>query len=113
MSRKRITAKLVATGARAEARLSTPHLETTRLIARRFNERYGDGDGGAGRLKQLLTEAVIELLRPLRQRRAALGDEQTYLDRGLDDGNTRARQIAERTLATVHDRLGMTYANRR
>jgi tryptophanyl-tRNA synthetase len=110
MSRKRITAKLVATGARAEARLSTPHLETTRLIARRFNERYG---GGAGRLKQLLTEAVIELLRPLRQRRAALGDEQTYLDRVLDDGNARARQIAERTLATVHDRLGMTYANRR
>lgn len=179
-----------------------PHLETTRLIARRFNERYGDqqrlfpepdalltdtpmlagldgqkmsktrgngialratedetaalirraptdsernisydpltrpavanlldllaattgedphrladniGDGGAGRLKQMLTEAVNELIRPLRQRRAALADDHSYIDEVLDNGNNRARQIADRTLTTVHNLLGMTYANR-
>jgi tryptophanyl-tRNA synthetase len=179
-----------------------PHLETTRLIARRFNERYGDkqqifpepdalltdtpmlagldgqkmsktrgngialrasedetaalirraptdserhitydpltrpavanlldllaattgqdphrladniGDSGAGRLEQTLTEAVNELLRPLRQRRAALADDHSYIDKVLDNGNDRARQIADRTLTTVHDLLGMTYANR-
>ncbi|MEO6879856.1 MAG: tryptophan--tRNA ligase [Mycobacteriaceae bacterium] len=180
-----------------------PHLETTRLVARRFNERYGDGenvfdepdalltdtpmlagldgakmsktrgngialratedetaatirraptdserritydplsrptvatlldilaavtggdptglaqeigDGGAGRLKQRLTEAVNELLRPLRQRRLALAGDRSYLDDVLDQGNERARGLAEDTLATVHGRLGMGYANRR
>lgn len=30
----------------------------------------------------------------------------------LDAGNKRARQLADNTLTKVHDRLGMTYANR-
>lgn len=71
------------------------------------------GDGGAGRLKQLATESVNELLRPLRQRRRALAADRSYLDGVLDEGNERARHLAEDTLATVHTRLGMGYANRR
>jgi tryptophanyl-tRNA synthetase len=71
------------------------------------------GNGGAGRLKQLLAEAVNELLRPLRRRRAAIAEDHAYLDSVLDDGNDQARQIADRTLATVHTLLGMTHANRR
>jgi tryptophanyl-tRNA synthetase len=71
------------------------------------------GDGGAGRLKQLLTEAVNELLRPLRRRRAGLAGDLCYLDNVLDAGNQRARQLADNTLSSVHDLLGMTYANRR
>ncbi len=71
------------------------------------------GNDGAGRLKQMSTEAVNELLRPLRQRRAGLADDHSYLDSVLDIGNDRARQIADHTLMTVHERLGMTYANRR
>ena len=30
----------------------------------------------------------------------------------LDTGNTRARRLADTTLAKVHDLLGMSYANR-
>jgi tryptophanyl-tRNA synthetase len=71
------------------------------------------GDRGAGHLKKRLTEAVNELLRPLRRRRAELAHDVRYLDQVLDAGNTRARQIAEATLAEVHDALGMSYANRR
>ena len=71
------------------------------------------GNDGAGRLKQMLTEAVNELLRPLRQRRAALAGDPSYIDSVLDHGNGQARQIADHTLATVHNMLGMTYANRR
>jgi tryptophanyl-tRNA synthetase len=71
------------------------------------------GDGGAGQLKQTLTEAVNELLRPLRQRRSDLADNHSYIDEVLDNGNDRARQIADRTLTRVHNLLGMTYANRR
>ncbi len=70
------------------------------------------GDRGAGGLKQALTEAVNELLRPLRRRRAGIADDHAYLDAVLDAGNDRARQLAEPTLTAVHDALGMTYANR-
>jgi len=70
------------------------------------------GDAGAGRLKQLLIEAVNELLRPLRQRRADLADDRPYLDSVLDAGNDQARELAINTLTTVHDLLGMPYANR-
>jgi tryptophanyl-tRNA synthetase len=71
------------------------------------------GDAGAGRLKQLLTEVVNELLRPLRRRRAALVRDPTYVDAVLDAGNERARALAGDTLSRVHERLGMSYANHR
>ena len=71
------------------------------------------GSGGAQGLKRELTEAVNDLLRPLRLRRAALAADLGYLDEVLDQGNERARGVAEQTLAEVHDRLGMGYANRR
>jgi len=70
------------------------------------------GAGGGGRLKQTLTEAINELLHPLRRRRAELTDDAAYLDQVLAAGNARARHLAEQTLDEVHDALGMTYANR-
>jgi tryptophanyl-tRNA synthetase len=70
------------------------------------------GARGAAQLKQLLTEAINELLRPIRQRRAEFAEDTTYLNEVLDTGNARARHLAECTLAEVHNVLGMTYANR-
>ncbi len=72
----------------------------------------GIGDRGAGRLKQEVTEAVNELLRPVRARRARFAADAGYLDRVLAAGNAQARDRADDTLADVHERLGMTYANR-
>ena len=60
----------------------------------------------------MLTEAINELLRPVRRRRAGLAEDTSYLDSVLDTGNTRARHLADNTLTKVHDLLGMTYANR-
>jgi len=48
------------------------------------------GNGGAGRLKQMLAEAINERLRPLRRRRAGLAQDISYLDSVLDTGNARA-----------------------
>jgi tryptophanyl-tRNA synthetase len=69
------------------------------------------GPQGAGHLKRMLTEAINELLRPLRNRRADLADDPAYLNQVLATGNQRARRTAEHTLAEVHNALGMTYAN--
>jgi tryptophanyl-tRNA synthetase len=69
------------------------------------------GPQGAGQLKRMLTEAINELLRPLRSRRADLTSDPAYLSQVLATGNQRARRTAEHTLAEVHNALGMTYAN--
>jgi tryptophanyl-tRNA synthetase len=69
------------------------------------------GSRGAGQLKRMLTEAINELLRPLRNRRADLADDPAHLNQVLGAGNQRARCTAEHTLAEVHHALGMTYAN--
>lgn len=71
------------------------------------------GNAGAGHLKQVLTEAVNELLRPLRQRRADIVEDIDHIDAVLESGIARARDLADNTLTKIHDLLGMTYANRR
>jgi tryptophanyl-tRNA synthetase len=70
------------------------------------------GSGGGGQLKRELTEAVNETLRPVRSRRRDAAAQPAELDRILDDGNARARDLAADTLRTVHRALGMTYAER-
>jgi tryptophanyl-tRNA synthetase len=65
------------------------------------------GAGGAARLKRELTEAVNEVLRPLRVRRRELDTHPDYLDEVLRRGNARAREIAAATLGDVHRALGL------
>ncbi|UZN05430.1 tryptophan--tRNA ligase [Cellulomonas sp. S1-8] len=68
------------------------------------------GAAGAGRLKQVVTEALVEGLRPMRERRAeAAAQGPEYLQAILARGNQRARDIADRTLDDVRDLMGMTY----
>ncbi|GGL20077.1 tryptophan--tRNA ligase [Mangrovihabitans endophyticus] len=67
------------------------------------------GDRGAAALKTLVTEAVNEHLRPLRQHRQALAADPDYLRQILAEGNARANQIAEQTLHQVRAAMDMTY----
>ena len=67
------------------------------------------GDGGARRLKEVVTEAVNETLAPIRTRRAELERDRTLVARVLADGNARANAIADRTLASVRAVMGMSY----
>jgi tryptophanyl-tRNA synthetase len=77
---------------------------------RQLADEVGNGAGG---LNRRVTEAVNELLRPVRQRRAQLVDDPAYLDGVLAAGNEHARDVAEQTLTTVHELLGMTYGRAR
>lgn len=65
------------------------------------------GDGGGGMLKRLLTEALNEELRPLRERRKQLEAQPDYIRQVLLDGATRARAIAAQTLDEVRTAMNM------
>jgi tryptophanyl-tRNA synthetase len=67
------------------------------------------GDGGAARLKAVVTEAVNERLAPIRARRAQLATEPGYIRQVLRDGNDRAREVANATLDQVRAAMGMIY----
>jgi tryptophanyl-tRNA synthetase len=67
------------------------------------------GDGGGGGLKRLVTEVVNEHLRPIRARRRELEADPGYLASVLAEGNARANEIADTTLAEVREAMGMTY----
>jgi tryptophanyl-tRNA synthetase len=67
------------------------------------------GDGGARALKAAVTEAVNEALAPLRARRADLARDPAYVTQVLHEGNARANEVADRTLATVRAVMGMAY----
>ena len=67
------------------------------------------GDGGAGALKKVTTEAVNEFFAPIRARRAELAANEDYLLQVLHEGNARANAVAEETLRNVHTAMHMNY----
>jgi len=62
--------------------------------------RYGD-------LKRDVAEALGELLRPVRERRAALEDDPAYLESVLAEGAATAHEVASRTYAAAADAMGL------
>ncbi|MGG7655319.1 tryptophan--tRNA ligase [Kocuria rosea] len=67
------------------------------------------GDAGAGRLKQLTTEAVNDFLTDHRRRRQELARDPRLVRDILRRGNARAHEIAEATLTEVRETMGTTY----
>ena len=67
------------------------------------------GDGGAGALKRVTTEAINEFFAPIRARRAELVAAPDHLRAVLADGNARANDRAEQTLAEVRQAMQMVY----
>jgi tryptophanyl-tRNA synthetase len=68
-------------------------------------ESYFAGSG-YGTLKTELAGAVIEHLRPIREKTMDLVSDATELDRLLAIGAQKANELAESTLAKVYDRIG-------
>ena len=67
------------------------------------------GMGGAGALKRFVTDAVNTYFAPIRERRAELARNMDYVKDVLHEGNRRANEIAEKTLAEVREAMGMVY----
>ncbi|WP_407319093.1 tryptophan--tRNA ligase [Isoptericola halotolerans] len=69
------------------------------------------GAAGAGRLKEVVTEAVVEGLRPVRARRRSLAAEgSAVVGEALARGTARATVLAEGTLADVRELMGTVYS---
>ena len=67
------------------------------------------GDGGAARLKAVLTEAVNEFFAPIRRRRAEYAQDRSVVRRLLAEGNARANELADATLRRVNEAMGTRY----
>ena len=67
------------------------------------------GNGGSGQLKKVVTEAVNGYFAPIRARRQELLGDMDYIRDVLADGNRRANEIANQTLAEVREAMGMVY----
>lgn len=67
------------------------------------------GAGGGGALKALVTQALNEHLRPLRQRRAELMQDEGYLWGVLARGNEKVRDEASDVLREMKAAMGMNY----
>jgi tryptophanyl-tRNA synthetase len=82
-------------------------LRLAALCAGRTPEQVAEqiGAGGAAALKSVTVDAVDALVAPLRERRAAVGDEEVC--RVLKRGVETATGIAECTLAEVRSAMGM------
>ena len=67
------------------------------------------GMGGAGALKAYVTQAVNDYFAPIRERRHRYENDLNYVKDVLAEGNRRANEIAEATLAEVREAMGMVY----
>ena len=67
------------------------------------------GNGGAEKLKRVLTEVLNEYLRPLRARRKELEGNLDYIRAVLNAGVQQARSIGERTLLEVRQAMNMEF----
>ena len=65
--------------------------------------------GGSGQLKKYVTEAVNSYFEPIRERRHEFENNLDYVKDVLAEGNRRANEIAEATLAEVREAMGMVY----
>uniref|UniRef100_UPI00280569CB tryptophan--tRNA ligase n=1 Tax=uncultured Enorma sp. TaxID=1714346 RepID=UPI00280569CB len=61
------------------------------------------GMGGSGALKKYVTEAVNSYFEPIRERRHQFENDLEYVKDVLHEGNRRANEIAEATLAEVRE----------
>ena len=67
------------------------------------------GNDGAGALKRYVTESVNAYLAPIRERRRELEGQPEMVREILHEGNRRANEIANTTLAEVREAMGMVY----
>jgi len=70
------------------------------------------GDGGAGKLKQVATDAINSYFAPMRARRREYAKDPKIVDKLLGRGEEIARERARKTIQEVHVRMHLDYGSR-
>lgn len=86
-------------------------LLVTSLCTGRSPQQIADeiGDGGAGKLKSVVTDALNEYLHDLRARRQELAKDPAHVSEVLRRGIERARAVAQDTLDEVRTVMNMNF----
>jgi len=79
-----------------------------KLVVDQLEERFQGA--GYGTLKGEVAEVVISKLGPIRDRANELMSDPVELDSLLAQGADKAREVAEKTLATVYEKVGFIRA---
>lgn len=77
-----------------------------KLVAK-FEKEFADGSIKYSELKPVLSEAIINTLKPIQEKQKALLTDKNYLDKVLSDGAKRAKAIAETNLAKIKKLIGL------
>ncbi|MFB5269602.1 tryptophan--tRNA ligase [Paenibacillus enshidis] len=74
-----------------------------------IHELCSKGAIGCTDCKQLATQAVNELLEPIRERRSGLAGRMNHIDEILVEGTRKARAVARETMLEVREAMGINY----
>ncbi len=75
---------------------------------KKLEEQYKKGEIGYGDSKKMLFDLVWEHFKEARETRAKLANDPKLVERILTEGATKANQIAEKKLAEVREKMGLS-----
>lgn len=74
-----------------------------------WEDRYRKGGVGYGHTKKRLVELLTDYFRPYREKRKELAQNFDYVEQALQNGASRARVLARKTLDEVREAVGLKY----
>lgn len=74
-----------------------------------LKKRYKEGKVGDIEVKEKLFIALNKFLKPIRERRAELAKDQANLDKILQEGTAKAREVAKETMRKVRSAMKIDY----
>lgn len=72
-----------------------------------FKKQFHDGSLKFVELKDAVTEAIFAELKPLQEKRNELLQNPEYIDRVIEEGSQKAREIAQGTIDEVKQKVGL------
>jgi len=76
---------------------------------KKFNRQFKDGTIKYSELKSLLAEAIIQKLKPIREKRAYYEKNPKVVEEILFEGTKKARNLAKQTLEKVKEKMFIDY----
>lgn len=72
-----------------------------------MKNKFRNGEIGYGDAKKVLFEAIINYFKPYREKRIELANNLDYIEQVLENGNKRARAIAQAKIEEVKKKIGL------